>query len=738
MYERDNKKDNLLIRSENKHLSLRNPKPLFLEDYSNTESIKNSEIYSEFDEEPKSYNEVNYLKNQDNNNINNPKFSNKSFSHKAMNTFIGLKFRKSKVYEEDEGNTRESYSITYSKVLNFSKTHYILYICNLLSFSVNYEAIWRFPYYFFCAEGATFFFPFLFFYFLLGIPLLTLESSLGQIFKIWPVEHFFSKLKKDHRYNFSIMTTKMLTLGISFVISIYFGSLVSQIMHYFFMAFQKDLPWAFQIGVDKLYNLDFFKNKFIIHDSTHQNFDVFRLGEINYHKLISTFIFWLIFYFVLIFKMDITKYRFIYRLLCFGPIIIILCIFIACIHPRIGFIQGCIYFLMPKMEKLLSYKPWIYGINQAIFLLMLGNGKNMIFSSSIKENDNVYSRSTLTSLLVLFLGVFCTFFSCIYAGLIAEELNLDDIDDIPFNNSNLPFITYLLALGIMKHNRIFSIIFLLALIIIGYQTLYLLLLNLSSFLQKFFDNYLNYYTAPLLLCFINFILCIPYTRFQGQFFLEWIDKYVSFLPLMFIVLYEILLINDKIRINLLLEIISNKTGIVLPLYIFYFTKYIAPFVLIYMIVFAFYYQCNNKQNSIITNLIEWILLLSPFIILLIFFIRDWKNEKYGSFKKLDNNILKNQISINFPQRKNERKGTEMVILQKKQSKNIRNASFSNRYRKDSYILKNEADDLSDEIESTFIKQNDDIINSVDNNSVNISNNCTRKPTIEMENINKNS
>ena len=318
-------------------------------------------------------------------------------------------------------------------------------------------------------------------------------------------------------------------------------------------------------------------------------------------------------------------------------------------------------FLMPKMGKLLNYKPWIYGINQAIFLLMLGNGKNMLFSSTIKENDNVYSRSTLTSLLVLFLGVFCTFFSCIYAGLIAEELNLDNIDDIPFNNSNLPFVTYLLALGIMRHNRLFSIIFLLSLIIIGYQTLYLLLMNISSFLQKLFDNYLNYYTAPLLLCFINFILCIPYTRFQGQFFLEWIDKYISFLPLIFIVLYEIILINDKIGINLLLEIISNKTGIVLPLYIFYFTKYIAPFVLIFMIIFAFYYQFNNKQNSIITTLIEWILLLSPFIILFIFFIRDLKNEKYGSLKKLENNILKDQISINFPQRKNERRYAQSIF-----------------------------------------------------------------------------
>ena len=423
--------------------------------------------------------------------------------------------------------------------------------------------------------------------------------------------------------------------------------------------------------------------------------------------------------------------------MCFGPIIVIIIIFVACIHPKIGFIQGCIYFLIPKMDKLLSYKPWVCAINQAIFVLMLGNGKNFLFSSTIKENDNVYSRSTMTSLMVLFLGLFCTFFSCIYAGLIAEELNLDNINQIPFNNSNLPFVTYLLALGMMKHNRFFSIIFLLALIIIGFQTLYLFVRNISKFLQQTFDKYLNHYTAPLLLCSINFILCIPYTKYQGQFFLEWIDKYISFLPIVFIVLYEILLINDKIGINLLLEIISNKTGIVLPLYIFYFTKYITPFVLILMIIFSFFFQYNYKQNAIMTNLLEWILLLSPFIVFLIFFIRDCKNKKYGNFKKLENNILKNEISINFPKRKNERKGTEMPINIHNSIKKARNPSFNNKTRKLNYILSDEDENLSDEIENTFMKHNDDIRSSVEFNSVNISNNPTRKPTIEMEIINKN-
>ena len=182
MLEKDNINDSLIPKSEEKNKPLLISKPFFKEEDSNTESIKNS-VLSEYDSEFKSDKDVNSIGNNFSNvNINYP---NKSYSHKTINTIIGLKFKKSKNYDE-EVKSRESYSITYKKVLNFSKTHYILYICNLLSFSINYESIWRFPYYFILSEGAVFFIPFFIFYFLFGIPILTLESSFGQIFKSGP------------------------------------------------------------------------------------------------------------------------------------------------------------------------------------------------------------------------------------------------------------------------------------------------------------------------------------------------------------------------------------------------------------------------------------------------------------------------------------------------------------------------------------------------------------------------
>ena len=662
--------------------------------------------------------------------------NNSSNSHKNL---ASIKFFLN--YKEDErtGGTGTNNS-TIMNVSYYFKTHYISYMCNLLSHSIGFESIWRFPYYFINAEGAVFFIPFLLFYFLLGIPILTIESALGQIFKSSPVVMFsIIKQKIDINYNYSVMTMKIITLFIAYGITIYFSSLTAQTIHYFLLSFNTVLPWSFQLNSDKLYHSSFFKTKFINHDSTHQNFDIFRLGEINYLKLLSTFITWVIFYILITANFDRKKHKYINRFLSFYPIIMIFILIIVCFHPSKGFNKGCVYFLIPQIGNLLNYRPWICGINQAIFLLMLGYGKNFLFSSSIKEKDNVYSRSTLTSLIILFLGIACTFFDCIYAGLIAEELNIDSINKIPFNNSDIPILTNLLAIGMMKHNRLFSFLFLSSIIIIGFQSQLLVLRNFCNFLHKLFHQYLSEKTAPIVLCIISFIFCIPFTRFQGQFFLEWIDKYISYVPLIFIVFYEIIFIMKQLGINLLLEIISNKTNIVLPLYIFYFTKYISPIVLIIIMVFAFIYQYQNTQYSTLTKIIEWTILLSPFIIFFISLIRDCLSKKKDINKGFEN-IIKNGIFTEFRGRKNERKKTEMPVKFLNiptQIEKPRNSSFTYGYSSSRNFFSNSNDNSKNDIENYSNQNNYDNIFNYDN-SITVSETNTRKPTIEMEILGKNS
>ena len=109
-------------------------------------------------------------------------------SHKSLQNLHKIKFLQN-LKNEDEKNKSIGGTNNSSTLINdasyYFKTHYISYMCNLVSNSIGYESIWRFPYYFINAEGAVFFIPFLFpdditlFMILISFPIIFLSSLFG-------------------------------------------------------------------------------------------------------------------------------------------------------------------------------------------------------------------------------------------------------------------------------------------------------------------------------------------------------------------------------------------------------------------------------------------------------------------------------------------------------------------------------------------------------------------------------
>ena len=103
----------------------------------------------------------------------------------------------------------------------------IEYWTTIFAYSMSYSPLWRFPYYFMLSKGAIFFIPFLSFFFILGIPLLTIESSLGQIFKEGPIE-LFIRIKRKY---FGLGLVTAIT---GFIINIYFTVIMTWFIYFFF------------------------------------------------------------------------------------------------------------------------------------------------------------------------------------------------------------------------------------------------------------------------------------------------------------------------------------------------------------------------------------------------------------------------------------------------------------------------------------------------------------------------
>ena len=501
----------------------------------------------------------------------------------------------------------------------------IEYWTTIFTYSMSYSPLWRFPYYFMLSRGAIFFIPFLSFFFILGIPLLTIESSLGQIFKEGPIE-LFIRIKRKY---FGLGLVTAIT---GFIINIYFNVIMSWFIYFFFNSFKFPLPWDFNLKNDtiknKFYHLSFFKQK-ILNNLNYDEEHIFNftsLGKINYSLLICLSIAWILTFLANYFGMRFnSKTCFI---TCFLSFFFLFILFINTFSLQYGLNKGFLFFLIPKINLFFNYKTYLYGFNQAIFLLMLGNGRNIVFSAKKKEEEDIYRRSTLIALTTLLIGLIVTFIHCEYAGFIAYQLNIDNISDLPFNKASFPFVVYPLAVGILNFSHLWSILFFLTMILVNILNQILQMDSLANyFMIHIFKKNISFNNCYLIICLIGFIIGIPFITDNGFFLLEWIDRYITMVPICTIIIMEIFTTTKNIKINILKEIIANTTGYIIPGYIFFSVSFIAPILMVFMIVLAFYYHLNNIPNWKIIDLLQWIIMLLPFILIIFFLILLKNNDK---------------------------------------------------------------------------------------------------------------
>ena len=152
-----------------------------------------------------------------------------------------------------------------------------------------------------------------------------------------------------------------------------------------------------------------------------------------------------------------------------------------------------------------------------------------------------------------------------------------------------------------------------------------------------------------------------------------------------------------------------------------------------MLFFSFIYQYDHTQYITFTKIIEWTILLCPFIIFFIFLIKDFYSKDKIISKKYDN-ITKKEIVKELFKRKKERQKThqsKFINIQRFTSEERKNSSFTCGHRSSYINFSNEELDIENDSNKPKI---DSIINYENNIFVSESN--TRKPTIEMQIIDK--
>uniref|UniRef100_A0A8D3CZB3 Transporter n=1 Tax=Scophthalmus maximus TaxID=52904 RepID=A0A8D3CZB3_SCOMX len=115
-----------------------------------------------------------------------------------------------------------------------NKTQYLL---TCIGFCVGLGNVWRFPYLCQSHGGGAFMIPFLILLVLEGIPLLHLEFAIGQRLRKGSVGVWRS-------INPCLTGVGIASLMVSFLVGMYYNTIMAWIMWYLFNSFQNPLPWS--------------------------------------------------------------------------------------------------------------------------------------------------------------------------------------------------------------------------------------------------------------------------------------------------------------------------------------------------------------------------------------------------------------------------------------------------------------------------------------------------------------
>lgn len=115
----------------------------------------------------------------------------------------------------------------------------VTFVLAAIGSAIGLGNFWRFPYLCYKHGGGLFFVPYLLSLFLLGLPMLMLEFSLGQKFQRGDIGVFRGIHPR-------LAGIGMASVFAAFAITLYYVVIIGWAVVYFFAAFQNPLPWSSQ------------------------------------------------------------------------------------------------------------------------------------------------------------------------------------------------------------------------------------------------------------------------------------------------------------------------------------------------------------------------------------------------------------------------------------------------------------------------------------------------------------
>jgi len=378
--------------------------------------------------------------------------------------------------------------------------------------------------------GLQWFIPYLLAVFLIAIPALILEVSIGQAYRGGTVIAF-------NNINRRLKGVGMGPVIVSFIVVQYFTVNLAWIMSYFRHSFTSPLPWQGRIQ-------DFYWN------------DVLRVGDIieggltedgtgvaSYTgypnvSLISETVGWSVFVWFLIWLSIFRGVGMTGRVVYFtmGLPIVTTIIFVgrSLSLPNAG--EGVrLLWTNFRGEELASGTVWQTAVGLVFFSTGIGFG----YFTSYASYNQKHANAVMDAILICGSNVLFENFAAFAVFGVVGYLQLWPEDDVRLGAFVVGFLTLPEAVLQMPGANFWAVLLFFTLIVLGFSSAFVML---DVVVTLICDSGLVKASRPVVvtvLVLLSFLLCLPYCTEFGYYLLDGVDRYINNIALIFVVWTEV-------------------------------------------------------------------------------------------------------------------------------------------------------------------------------------------------------
>ncbi|UJR37778.1 hypothetical protein I4U23_030470 [Adineta vaga] len=337
------------------------------------------------------------------------------------------------------------------------------YLITTLGGLIGLGSLYRFPYLAFQNGGAAFVVPYVLICVLCGIPLLMMETGLGQFSRKGPVGCWE-------------FAPAMRGIGIASVIISFFGALYYVMIMvwgglYLFHSFSSigsRLPWSDDVESEMLKgnttttivsSVERFWNTTILNIS--DDFD--GISTFHWPNVVGLIVMWTIIYLCLWKGIRLTSRVAIFTALF--PYIPMIALFIRGMTLD-GSWDGLKYYIIPNTQQLLNKKAWIQAAGHVLWAYGIGWGIIPALSSYNRSDYNFYRDIVVTGSTSILTNVFSGFVVFPVLGFMSHKANVS-IEQVVSGGPGLAFIVYPKAISLMPFPHFWAITFFFMIFLLG-------------------------------------------------------------------------------------------------------------------------------------------------------------------------------------------------------------------------------------------------------------------------------